>query len=166
MSTSSNVARAFRMRFPKHNPHDAFINKPDLTQILHFSPPVPLAAPPTQLITAGPSAPQVASSKQLTSILRKEKRKITVSDTSDSDASSLKRSERLLKKQKKSTTSSSIVENLQSTDGYSAEIPISDKTFIREVSPWNPNERWSIDPNPNLPREMTVLEAEAQSESD
>ena len=50
--------------------------------------------------------------------------------------------------------------------GYSAEMPISDTTFIGEVSPRNPNERWSTDPNPNLPREITVLEAEAQSESD
>ena len=70
------------MRIPKRNPKhdDAFINRPDLTQTLHFSPPVPLAAPPTQPITTEPSAPQVASSKQLTPILRKEKRKITVSD--------------------------------------------------------------------------------------
>ena len=156
------------MWFPKRNPKhdDAFINRLDLTQILHFSPPVPFAAPPTQPITTGPSAPQVASSKQLTPILRKEKRKFTVSDISDSYTSSLKRSKRLLKKQKKSKTSSSIVENIQSTEGYSAEIPISDTTFIGEVSPRNPNERWSIDPNPNLPREMTVLEAEEPSESD
>ena len=87
-----------------------------------------------------------------------------MSDTSDSDTLSLKGSKRLLKKQK--TTSSSIVENIKNTDGYSAEIPISDTTFIGEVSPRNPNEISSVDPNPNLIREMTVLEAEAQSESD
>ena len=78
---------------------------PALTQILNFSPSVPLAAPPTQPITDEPSAPQVASSKQLTRILRKEKRKNTVSDASDLDTSSLHRNKRLLKKQKKSTTS-------------------------------------------------------------
>ena len=103
ISTSIKVARALRMRFPKRNPEhdDDFINRQDLTQILHFSPPVPLAAPSPQPITAGPSASQVASPKQLTPNLRKEKRKITVSDTSDSDTSSLKRRKRLLRKQKK-----------------------------------------------------------------
>ena len=128
------------MRIPKRNPKpdDAFINRPDLTQIFHLSPSVPVAAPPTQSNTAGPSAPQVALSKQLTPILRKEKQKIAVSDTSDSNTSSLKRSKRLLKKQKKWTTSLSIIENIESTEGYSAEIPISDTTFIGEVSPWNP----------------------------
>ena len=102
ISTSSNVARALRKRIPKRNPKhdDSFINRPDVNQILHFSSTVPLAAPTTQPITAGPSAPQVTSSEQLTPILRKEKRTITASDTSDSDTSSLKRSKRLLKKQK------------------------------------------------------------------
>ena len=40
ISTSSDVARALRMRIPKRNPKhdDAFLNRPDLTQILHFSP--------------------------------------------------------------------------------------------------------------------------------
>ena len=88
-----------------------------------------------------------------------------MSDTSFSDTSSLKRSKRLIKKQKKPTTSSSIVKNIHQTEGYSAEIPMSDSTFIGEVSPRNPNESWSVHPNPKLPREMTVLEAEEQSES-
>ena len=163
ISTSSNVARALRMRIPKRNPKldDAFFNRLDLTQILHFSKPIPLAAPPTKPIQAGPSAPQSTTPRQLTPVLQKEKRKITMSDTSDSDTSSIKRSKRLLKKQKKPTSSSSIVENRQHTEGYSAEIPISDSTFIGEVSPPNPNERWSKDPNPNLPREMTVLQSES-----
>ena len=73
ISTSTNVARALRLRIPKRNPKhdDAVINRPDLTQILHFSPPIPLAAPPTQPIAAGLSAPHVDLSKQLTPILRK-----------------------------------------------------------------------------------------------
>ena len=86
ISTSNNVARA--LRIPKRNPKhdDAFVNRPELTQILHFSPPVPIAAPPTQPDTAVPTATQSTPlNKQLTPILRKEKRTITVSDTSDSD---------------------------------------------------------------------------------
>ena len=57
ISTSINVARALRMQIPKRNPKhdDAFQNRPDLTQTLHFSPSVPMAAPPTQPTTAGPS---------------------------------------------------------------------------------------------------------------
>ena len=64
ISTSSNVARALKMRIPKCNPkHDnLFINRPDLTQILHFNPPVPIVAPPTQPDTAIPSAPQLTPS--------------------------------------------------------------------------------------------------------
>ena len=34
------------------------------------------------------------------------------------------------------------------------------------MSPRNSNERWSVDPNPSLPREMTVLEAEEKSDSE
>ena len=89
-----------------------------------------------------------------------------MSDTSDSDTSLLKRSKRLLKKQKKPKTWSSTEESIQHIEFYSAEIPISDTTFIGEVSPRKLNGRWSVDPKPNLPREMTVLEAEARSESD
>ena len=156
------MARALKLRIPKRNPKhdDAFINRPDLTQILHFSPPVALAAPPNNPSTAGPSASQVASPQQPTPIShkeRKEKRQLTVSDTSESDTSSVRGSKRTLQKQKKST---SIVEKLQSTEGYLAGIPVPDTTFIKEVSPRNPNERLTSDPNPNLPREMTVLEAE------
>ena len=42
----------------------------------------------------------------------------------------------------------------------------SDTNFIGEVSPRNPNERWSVDPNPKLTQEMTVLEAEERSDSE
>ena len=162
------MAQALKMRVSKRNPKhdDVFINRPDLTQILHFSPPVPLAAPLNNPSTAGPSASQVASPQQPTPILRKErkgKRQMTVGDKSDSDTSSVRRSKRTLKKQKKSTTS--IVEKIQNTEGYAADIPVSDTTFIGEVSPRNPNERWTTDPKPNLPREMTVLEAETQAQS-
>ena len=103
ISTTSNAARALKMRIPKRNPKhdDAFINRPDLTQNLHFSPPVPLAAPPNNPSTAGLSASQVASPKQPTPILRKErkeKRQFTLSDTSDSDTSLVRRSKWTLKK--------------------------------------------------------------------
>ena len=133
------------MRILNRNPKndDAFVNRPDLTKILHFSPPVPLAVPPNNPNKAGPSAPQVASPQLPTPILRKtqgkDKRQITVSDISDSDTSSVRRSKRMLKKQKKSTKS--IVENVQSTEGYSANIPVSETTFIGVVTPQNPNER-------------------------
>ena len=89
---------------------------------------------------------------------------MTVSDTSDFDTSSVRRSKRVLKKLRKSTTS--IVVKIQNTEGYSADVPASDTTFIGQVSPRNPNERWITDPNPNLPREMTVLETEIQAKSD
>ena len=154
ISTASNVAQSLKKRIPKRNPKhdDAFTKRPDLTQILHFSPPLPLAAPPNNPSTAGPSASQVASPQQPTPILRKElkgKKRMTVSDTSDSDTSSVRRSKRTLKKQKKFTTS--IVEKIQNTEGYSTDIPVSDTTFIGEVSPRNLNERCATDPNPNLP---------------
>ena len=50
-------------------------------------------------------------------------------------------------------------------EGYSTEFPISDTTFIGVAAPIYPNERWTVDPNPNLPREMTVMEAEEQSDT-
>ena len=158
VSTSSNVARALRMRIPKLNPKhdDAFANRPDLTHILYFSPPVPIAAPSTQPDTAGPSATHsTPSAEQHTTILRKDKRTITMSDTSDSDDSSVRRNKRQLKKQKKSSKSSAIVENIQITEVYSAEITISDTNYIGEVS---------VDPNTSLLREMTALEAEERSD--
>ena len=81
------------IRNPKHD--DAFQNWPDLTQILHFSPAVPIAAPPTQPNVAGTSTSQsTPSARQLTTILRKENkriRSIQVSDISDSNTSSVRR---------------------------------------------------------------------------
>ena len=148
----------------KHN--SAFTNRPDITQIFHLSPPVPLAAPPNNPSTAGPSASQVASPQQPTPILpkeRKRKRQMTISDTSNSDTSSVRTSKRTLKKQKSSTTS--IVEKIQNTEGYSANILESETTFIGEVLPRNPNERSTTDPNPDLLRDMAVLEAETQKQS-
>ena len=58
ISTASNAARTLKMRIPKRNPkyEEAFKNRPDLTQILHFS---PIAAPPTQTSSSGPCAPQL-----------------------------------------------------------------------------------------------------------
>ena len=71
ISTASNIARSLKMRVPKRNPkyYEAFQYRPNLTQILNFS----------------PIAPQVASSD-------------TAGDTSDSDTSSIRKSKRTLKK--------------------------------------------------------------------
>ena len=167
--SASNVAGSLKMRIPKRNPkHDeAFINRPDLTQILHFSPPAPIAPPPINPNEAGPSTVQMASPQKPTPNLRKtsssKKRQLTISDTSDSDTSSVRKSKRTLK-QKKSSQSSG--EKIQNTEGYSTEIPESNSDFNGQVSPRNPNERWTADPNPNLPREMTVLQAENEENSE
>ena len=69
------------MRISKSNPKhdDAFQNRPASTQILHFSPTEPIAAPTSQPSLAGPSVPQI------TQILRKKKQTIQVSDTYVSD---------------------------------------------------------------------------------
>ena len=65
---------------------------------------MPIAAPITQPITAEPSAPEsTPSAGQLTPILRREKRTIAMSDSSDCNTSAVKRSKRQLKKQKKNS---------------------------------------------------------------
>ena len=154
------------MKIPKRNPkHDeAFINRPDLTQKLHFSPPAPIAPPPLNPNEAGSSAVQMASLQIPTPILRKtSKRQLTISDTSDSDTSSVRKSKRTLERKK---SSQSLMEKIQNTEGYSTEIPESISDFIGHVSPRNPNESWTADPNPNLPREMTVLQAENEENSE
>ena len=166
ISSASNVARSLKMRIPKRNPKqdEAFINRPDLTQILHFSLPAPIAPPPLNPNEAGPSAVQMASPQTPTPILRKtSKRQFTISDTSDSDTSSVRKSKRTLKQKK---SSQSLVEKIRNTEGYSTEIPESNSDFIGQVLPRNPNERWTVDPNPNLPREMTVLQAENEEDSE
>ena len=87
------------MRIPKRNPkHDeAFINRPDLTQILHFSPSARIAPPTPNPNEAGPSAVQMATPQIPTPILRKTgKRQLTTSDTSDS----VRKSKRTLKQKK------------------------------------------------------------------
>ena len=109
------------MRIPKRNPKhdDVFANRPNLLQILQLSPPMPLAAPPNNPKIAGPSTAKMASPKMPTPILRKsqrkEKQKMTISDTSDSDTSSVRKSKRTLKRQKRTTTS--IVEKIKNTEG-------------------------------------------------
>ena len=93
VSSASNVARCLKMRIPKRNPENdkVFINRPDLTQILHFSPPAPIAPPPPNPNEAALSALQMASPQIPTPILRKtSKRQLTISDTSGSDTSSEK----------------------------------------------------------------------------
>ena len=103
------------------------------------------------------------SGLQITLILRKEKRSIQISGTPDSDTSSVLRSKRQLKKQKKTSDlqTQSIIQDVKDTRGFSTEIPVSDTTLIGVASPRNPNERWRVDPKPNLTmeREMTALMA-------
>ena len=115
ISTASNVARSLKMRFPKRNAkhEEAFTNRVDLTQILHFSPPVPIAPPPLNPNEAGPSAARMAPSQMPTPILRKTgKRQLAKSDTSDSDTSSVRESKRTHKQKK---PAQSIVEEVQNT---------------------------------------------------
>ena len=52
ISSASNVARSLKMRIPKRNPKqdEAFSNRPDLTQILQFSPVSPYAPQSTNLM--------------------------------------------------------------------------------------------------------------------
>ena len=144
------------MRVPKRNPKydEAFKNRPDLTQILNFS---PTALQVVSSDIAGPSGTQTTSSaqKQPTPILRKtSKRKITVSDTSDSDTSSIRKSKRTLKK--KSQKSQTIVEKVRNTEGYTDY----QDTGIAGGS--NEGDEYSL----NQPREMTVLQAENAENSD
>ena len=159
ISATSNVAGALKMRISKGNPkhNQAFKNRPDLTQILHFRSAKSIAAPPLQPYSSGPSTPQITPITPTVlpgGKTQKEKRTVQVSDASDSETSSIKRSKNQLKKQKKDSS--------QDTHGYSTELPVSDTKFSGAVSPRNPNERWTIGPNPILPTEieMTVLEIE------
>ena len=147
------------MRIPKRNPkHDeAFINRPDLTQTLQFSPISPYAPQSTNSDAPGPSETQMASPKPPTPILRKSsKRQLTISDNSDSDTFSVRKSKRTLKKK----TSQTIVEKVRKTEGYSGN----ERQDIRETSTRNSSE-WTEDPQ-NFPREMTVLQAENEESSD
>ena len=156
ISTASNIARSLKMRIPKRNPkHDeAFLNRPDLTQILRFSPIAPQLATSN---TAGPSGAQIASSVQPkpTPILRKtSKRQLTISDTPDSDTSSIRKSKRTLKK--KTQKSQTIIEKVRSTEGY---------TDNQDIGVARDSNEWVEEPQ-NLPREMTVLQAENAENSD
>ena len=158
ISTASNLARSLKMRIPKRNPkHDeAFLNGPDLTQILRFSPIAPQLATSN---TAGPSGTQIASSVQPkpTPILRKtSKRQLTISDISDSDNSSIGKSKRTLKK--KTQKSQTIIEKVRSTEGY---------TDNQDIGVARDSNEWVDEPqNRNVPREMTVLQAENAENSD
>ena len=159
ISSASNVARSLKMRIPKRNPkHDEpFINRPDLTQILQLCPISPYAPQSINSDAPGPSATQMALSKPLTPILRKSsKRQLTISDTSNSNTSSVRKSKRTLKKK----TSQTIVEKVRNTEGYSEN----ERQEIGEASTRSPTE-WTEDPQ-NLPRELTVLQAENEENSD
>ena len=159
ISSASNIARSLKMRIPKRNPkHDeAFFNRPDLTQILQLSPISPYAPQSTNSDALGPSATRMTSSKPPTPILRKSsKRQLTISDTSDSDTSSVRKSKPTLKKK----TSQTIVEKVRNTEGYSEN----ERQDIGETSTRSSTE-WTENPQ-NLPREMTVLQAENEENSD
>ena len=147
------------MRIPMRNQkHDeAFINRPDLTQILQFSPISPYSPQSTNSDAPGPSATQMDSSNPPTPILRKlSKIQLTISDTSDSDTSSVKKSKRTLKKK----TSQTIAEKVRNTEGYSEN----EQQDIGETSTRSSSE-WTKDPQ-NLPRELNVLQAENEENSD
>ena len=154
ISTTSNIARSLKMRIPKRNPKydTAFLNRPDLVKVLNIS----LIAPQMDDSTvAGPSASQTTSPTPThpTPILKKtSKRNLTISDTSDSDTSSVRRSKRTLKKKKTQT----IVEKFRNTEGYV------DDQDIETVG----DSYQSIDDRQEQPREMTVLQAETAGQSD
>ena len=158
ISSASNIARSLKMRNPKRNPKqdEAFLNRPDLTQILRFSPTAPQL---TTSNTAGPYATQMPSSLQPTPtpILRKTtKEQITISDTSDSDTSSVRKSKRTLKK--KTPKSQTIIEKVRNTEGYSDNAN-QDSGDARNSIEW-------VEDTQNQPREMTVLQAENAENSD
>ena len=154
ISTTRNIARSLKMRIPKRNPKydTAFLNRPDLVQVLNISPIAPQMDDST---VAGPSASQTTSPTPThpTPILKKtSKRNLTISDTSDSDTSSVRRSKRTLKKKKTQT----IVEKVRNTEGYV------DDQDIETVGDSYQN----IDDRQEQPREMTVLQAETAEQSD
>ena len=154
ISTTSNIARSLKMRIPKRNPKydTAFLNRPDLVQVLNISPIAPQMDDST---VAGPSASQTTSPTPThpTPILKKtSKRNLTISDTSDSDTSSVRRSKRTLKKKKTQT----IVEKVRNTEGYV------DDQDIETVG----DSYQSIDDRQEQPREMTVLQAETAGQCD
>ena len=99
----------------------------------------------------------MASSKSPTTILKKSsKRQLTNSDPSDSDTSSVRKSKRMLKKK----SSQTIVEKVRNTEGYSEN----ERQDIGEICTRNSSD-WTEDYQ-NLPREMTVLQAENEENSD
>ena len=159
ISSAINIARSLKLRIPKRNPKhvEAFINRPDLTQILQLNPIAPIAPQLTNPDAPGPSATRMASTKQPTPILRKSsKRQLTISEPSDLDTSSTRKSKRTLKKE----TSQTIVEKVRNTESYSENV----HQDIGEASARSSNE-WTENPQ-NLPREMTVLQAENEDNSD
>ena len=94
----------------------------------------------------------MASSEPPTPILRKSsKRQLTISDTF-----SVGKSKRTLKKK----TSQTIVEKVRNTEGYSEN----EQQDIGETSTGSSSER--TEDRKNLPREMTVQQAENEENSD
>ena len=101
----------------------------------------------------------MASSKLQTPtpVLRKTaKRQLRISGTSDSDTSSVRKSKRTLKK--KTSKSETIVEKVRNTEGYS-------ENSNQDIGHARSSNEWPEDPQ-NLPREMTVLQAENADNSD
>ena len=97
------------------------------------------------------------STKAPTPILRKSsKRQLTISDTSDPDTSSVRKSKRTLKKKYSQKT----VEKVRNTEGYSADMHQDiGETSIRSSNEW-------IEDSQNISREMTVLQAENEENSE
>ena len=94
----------------------------------------------------------MASSKPPTPSLRKtSKKQLTISDTSD-----VRKSKRTLKEK----SSQTIVEKVRNTEGYSEN----ERQDIGENSTRNSSD-WTEDTQ-NLPREMTVLQAEHEENFD
>ena len=58
------------------------------------------------------------------------------------------------------------MENVRNTEGYSADMPDSNTDIVGDVSTKNSNESWTEEPQQDLPREMTVLQAENEENSE
>ena len=58
------------------------------------------------------------------------------------------------------------MEKVRNTEGYSADMPVSNTEFVGEVSTKNSDESWTEEPQQDLPREMTVLQAENEENSE
>ena len=159
ISTTSNVVRALKLGKPwcYHKHDEALKDRPDLTEILHFSIEQTIASPPVRPITSTSSAAQLTPYKN--------KRAAQVSDTSVSEYCAIRWSKQEKKKSNQKShnqQTQTIVENIQTTHGYSTDVRKTNTTFIGTYSPRNPNERWTCDPHPNKTAERKKIFYEAE----